>query len=89
MPWGATLVHVTAFVDDRIEAMLLRLRDSGRRQVLFMLGKEAPPDMPGVLVHHLPIGSEPPPPPDGEAGPEQLTPRERFLREQKGKGASS
>jgi uncharacterized protein (DUF58 family) len=89
LPWGATLVLVTAFVDDKIEAMLLRLRDSGRQLVLFMLGKEAPPDLPGIVVQHLPIASEPPPPPDDDAMEEELTPRERFLRERARKGASS
>ncbi len=82
LPWGATLVLVTAYINDDIEATVIRLRDSGRRLVLLMLGKQAPPFIPGVLVHHLPIDSEPPPLPEEEESPEtELTPRERFLRE--------
>ena len=81
LPWGATLVLVTAYLNEAIRASILRLRDSGRRQVLIMLGKEAPAGIPGVLTHHLPIVSEPPPEPITDDDEAQLTPRQRFLRE--------
>ncbi len=82
LPWGATLVLITAFVNEALHMAILRLRDSGRRIVLLTLGKDAPPDIPGVLIHHLPIQKEPPVlESEGSDEEEALTPRQRFLRE--------
>jgi uncharacterized protein (DUF58 family) len=82
LPWGATLVMVTAFINEAIEGTIIRLRNSGRQVVVLVLGKDEPGDMPGVLIHHLPIDSEPPPLEDEDGdGEEGLNPRERFLRE--------
>ncbi len=82
LPWGATLVMLTPYLNESIQASIIRLRDSGRRLVLIVLGKQAPDDLPGVLSYHLPIAGETPPlePEEGMAE-EQLTPRQRFLRE--------
>lgn len=83
LPWGATLVLLTPYVNDSIRASIDRLRDAGRRLVLIVLGKAAPEPIPGVLIHHLPIAGEAPP--DLATGDEdavaQETPRQRFLRE--------
>jgi uncharacterized protein (DUF58 family) len=79
LPWGATLALITSFVNESVQAMIVRLRDSGRRLVLINLGREESAFIPGVLTYHLPIASEPP---VLEPTPEDLlTPRQRFLRE--------
>ncbi len=75
LPWGATLIAVTGIIDEPMLASLLRLRQSGRRIVLVMLGKAPPPDLPGILTHHLPITEEEPPVDEAEE-----TPRQRYLR---------
>jgi uncharacterized protein (DUF58 family) len=89
IPWGATLVLITPFVNEDIAASLLRLRDSGRRLVLISLGHAEPHFINGLLTYHLPIGEEEPPlPPVDETtdreptAPEETDPlpRERFLR---------
>lgn len=62
LPWGATLVVVTAVVTDELRATLLRLRDVGRRLVLVSLeerGDEPSPPLPGVLSYHLPASQLP------------------------------
>ncbi len=55
LPWGATLVVVTAIAHDELLAALLDLAAVGRRVVLFTLA-EAPPArwMDKVAVYHLP-----------------------------------
>ncbi|MBN1201215.1 MAG: DUF58 domain-containing protein [Anaerolineae bacterium] len=87
LPWGATLVLITPFMNEAIGASILRLRDSGRRLVLICLGKSEPPVIPRVLTYHLPIQDEEPPLPSEEeeddelpSGDEHLTPRQRYLR---------
>jgi len=42
LPWGATLLLVTATVYDELLATLLRLRDAGRRLVLISLSDDCP-----------------------------------------------
>jgi uncharacterized protein (DUF58 family) len=54
LPWGATLVVVTAIVTDRLAATILRLRDAGRRMALVSLAEESPPQLDGVTTFHLP-----------------------------------
>jgi uncharacterized protein (DUF58 family) len=85
LPWGATLVLLTPFVNNAIGGAVLRLRDSGRRLVLISLGKNAPPFIRGVLAYHLPIQEEEPvfednadPAADALA---DLTPRQRYILE--------
>jgi uncharacterized protein (DUF58 family) len=55
LPWGATLLVVTAIAHDDLLAALLDLRRAGRKVVLFTLA-EAPPErlLPGIQVYHLP-----------------------------------
>jgi uncharacterized protein (DUF58 family) len=55
LPWGATLVVVTAVAHDDLLATLLDLAAVGRRIVLFTLAEEPPQQFMGrVTVYHLP-----------------------------------
>jgi uncharacterized protein (DUF58 family) len=55
LPWGATMVVVTALVHDELLATLSDLAQAGRQIVLFTLAKEPPVrEVPGILVYHLP-----------------------------------
>ncbi len=55
LPWGATLVVVTAIAHDGLLAALLDLRRAGRKVVLFTLAEEPPSRvLAGIPVHHLP-----------------------------------
>jgi uncharacterized protein (DUF58 family) len=55
MPWGATLVVVTAIAHDGLLAALLDLAAAGRRLVLFTLAEEPPRRLlPQIPVYHLP-----------------------------------
>jgi uncharacterized protein (DUF58 family) len=63
LPWGATLVVVTAVVTDDLRATLVRLRDVGRRLVLVSLEEKIEQDLamtlPGVVTYHLPASKLP------------------------------
>jgi uncharacterized protein (DUF58 family) len=55
MPWGATLVVVTAIAHNDLLATITDLAAAGRKVVLFTLAKEPPATlMPGVTIYHLP-----------------------------------
>jgi len=54
LPWGATLVVVTAIVTDGLAAAILGLRDAGRQMALVSLAEEAPPHMERVAIFHIP-----------------------------------
>jgi hypothetical protein len=55
LPWGATLVVVTAVAHDDLLATLLDLASVGRRIVLITLAQEPPRQYMGsVTVYHLP-----------------------------------
>jgi uncharacterized protein (DUF58 family) len=55
LPWGATLVVVTAIAHDDLLVALLELNEAGREVVLFTLAEEPPTrQLPGILVYHLP-----------------------------------
>lgn len=55
LPWGATLVVVTAIAHNELLATLLELADAGRRVVLFTLAEEPPKQLlPNVQIYHLP-----------------------------------
>jgi uncharacterized protein (DUF58 family) len=55
LPWGATLVVVTAVVTAELRATMTRLREAGRRLVLVGVDYELPKPPPGVLCHHVPL----------------------------------
>jgi uncharacterized protein (DUF58 family) len=55
LPWGSTLLVVTAVAHEELLATLLDLQRSGRKVVLFTLTERPPErDLPGILVYHLP-----------------------------------
>jgi len=55
LPWGATLVVVTAVVSEELEAALLQLKEVGRRLVLISLALNPPDEqrLQGITVYHL------------------------------------
>jgi uncharacterized protein (DUF58 family) len=54
LPWGATLVVVTALLTDELRTMMTRLREAGRRMVLVGVDQEPLDPPPGILCHHAP-----------------------------------
>ena len=55
LPWGSTLLVVTAIAHEDLLAALLELERAGREVVLFTLAEEPPVrELPGILVYHLP-----------------------------------
>ena len=55
LPWGATLLVVTAIAHEELLATLLDLTRAGRQVVLFTLAEKPPAELlPGVVVYHLP-----------------------------------
>jgi uncharacterized protein (DUF58 family) len=60
LPWGATLVVVSPVVTEELLAAILQLHLAGRHMVLVSLAQDAPPDLYGVVTHHLPDSNWPP-----------------------------
>jgi uncharacterized protein (DUF58 family) len=56
LPWAATLALVTAHTSSDIAAVLLRLKEAGRRVALISLSPEPPPTLPGIITYHIPPG---------------------------------
>jgi uncharacterized protein (DUF58 family) len=55
LPWGATLVVVTAIAHDDLLVSLMELDEAGREVVLFTLAEEPPRrELPGIKIYHLP-----------------------------------
>ena len=55
LPWGATLVVVSAVVTDDLLATLMRLHRAGRRVVLVSLHETEPPqEIPGIITYRVP-----------------------------------
>ena len=55
LPWGATLLVVTAIAHEGLLAALLDLQRAGRRVVLFTLAEKPPAEhLPGITIYHLP-----------------------------------
>jgi len=55
LPWGATLVVVTAVVTEELLAEMARLRDAGRRLVLVSIDPQFTGEGPeGIVTYHLP-----------------------------------
>ncbi|MCR4405601.1 MAG: DUF58 domain-containing protein [Anaerolineae bacterium] len=72
LPWGATLVIVTAVTTETLMITLLRLREAGRRLVLISLADDPPAQvLEGIVSYHLP-------PPPRRRGP--IAPTEETLR---------
>ena len=54
LPWGATLLLISAIAPEGTRAALLRQREHGRDVAWLYLGEDPPPTVPGVLVRHAP-----------------------------------
>jgi uncharacterized protein (DUF58 family) len=55
LPWGATLLVVSAIAHDALLATLMELSQAGRQIVLFTLAEDPPTrQLPGIRVYHLP-----------------------------------
>jgi uncharacterized protein (DUF58 family) len=54
LPWGATLVVVTAVTTPALLSTLKQLHSAGRRIVLVSLAADPPSPLAGMLIHHLP-----------------------------------
>ena len=55
LPWGSTLLVVTAIAHEGLLAALLDLQRAGRKVVLFTLAEKPPAEhLPGITVYHLP-----------------------------------
>ncbi len=63
LPWGATLVVITAVLSDELSTMMSRLRAAGRRVVLVGVDQEPLEPPPGILCHHAPPHLYTPPSP--------------------------
>ena len=60
LPWGSTLVIVSAVITEDLLAALLHLRDVGRRLVLVSLEEQlSVPAIPGLRTYHLPASQLP------------------------------
>lgn len=59
LPWGATLVVITGVLTADLLATLKQLQSAGRRIVLITLAAEPPPQLPGMLIHHIPSPEAP------------------------------
>lgn len=58
VPFGATLVIITAIVTTEMQETLIRLKQRGRKLVLVSLAKEFPPEIPGIHSVHIPFSEE-------------------------------
>lgn len=54
LPWGATVLLLSAIAPQSTRAALARLQGRGRDVFWLYLGEDRPPKLPGVLVHHAP-----------------------------------
>lgn len=54
LPWGATLLLISAVASNGTRAALLGQRERGRNVAWLYLGEDAAPVVPGVLVRHAP-----------------------------------
>jgi uncharacterized protein (DUF58 family) len=54
LPWGATLLLISAIAPEGTRAALLRQRERGRDVAWLYLGEDQPPIVPGVPVRHAP-----------------------------------
>jgi uncharacterized protein (DUF58 family) len=60
IPFGATILVVTALLPESLQDTLLRLRRYRAHLTLVSLEKNAPPELPGIRTIHLPFDEEQP-----------------------------
>ena len=58
VPYGATVVIITAVMNSDLHETILRIKQRGRQIVLISLAKEYPPEISGVQVVHVPFSEE-------------------------------
>jgi hypothetical protein len=58
VPYGSTLVVVTALLPENLLETLLRLKRHERRIILVYLGKEFVASLPGIRTYHFPFREE-------------------------------
>ncbi len=58
LPYGATLVIVTAFVNQELAETLLRLKRYRAHTTLISLDNNPPPELPDVRIIHLPFSGD-------------------------------
>lgn len=54
LPWGATIVVITAVISPELETVLGRLQQAGRKIMLLSLAETPPRWMRGILTFHMP-----------------------------------
>ncbi len=54
LPWGATIVVITAVISPELETVLVRLQQAGRKMMLLSLAETPPRWMRGILTFHMP-----------------------------------
>lgn len=55
LPFGATLVVVTALLTPEIQEALLRLKEHGHRLTIFSFSDQVPQEIPGMTIYHRPF----------------------------------
>lgn len=58
IPFGATIVIITAVITPGLEDAIVRAKRRGRRLVLISVANEEPPFIPGVRIIHLPFSNK-------------------------------
>jgi uncharacterized protein (DUF58 family) len=58
VPYGATLVIITAVIPKTLAETLVRLKRHERKITLISLAKDVPPEIPGIHTIHLPFEEE-------------------------------
>jgi hypothetical protein len=53
LPYGCTVVAISAYADEEVQAALLRLLDAGYPVLLLTVGDEPPPVSPEIEHRHL------------------------------------
>ncbi len=54
LPWGTTVLLISAIAPEGLRASLLQVRESGHPTIWLALGEQRPPDVPGVQIRHAP-----------------------------------
>jgi hypothetical protein len=53
LPWGATVVVISAAPDEGLQAALLAVHDAGHSVALLTVGENPLPAAAGLEIHHL------------------------------------
>ena len=59
VPFGATLLILTAVMNHELAETIIRLKKHERRITLLSLSEESPPDIPGIQILHIPFKNSP------------------------------